>query len=247
MYIAIPTYNRSDILERKTLTTLLQGGINPSQIYIFVANESEKKKYEDVIPSTMYHKIIIGKKGIANQRIFIKHYFKEGDYVVSIDDDVEGLFKLSGDKLVHMKQVKTFFEHALEELKKEKKYMWGIYPVRNPFFMKKKTFKGLSFVIGALHGYIVRHDKTLEPSSQSEGKEDYEQSILYYLKDGGVIRFNDVTIKTKFLAKGGLGQDRFERNKLSANYLKKKYPDLVTIFHRKNGMTEVRLHTRKKY
>jgi hypothetical protein len=234
-------------LERKTLTTLLQGGINPSQIYIFVANEQEKKKYEDVIPSTMYHKIIIGKKGIANQRIFIKHYFKEGDYVVSIDDDVEGLFKLSGDKLVHMKQVKTFFEHALEELKKEKKYMWGIYPVRNPFFMKKKTFKGLSFVIGALHGYIVRHDKTLEPSQQSEGKEDYEQSILYYLKDGGVIRFNDVTIKTKFLAKGGLGQDRFERNKLSANYLKKKYPDLVTIFHRKNGMTEIRLHTRKKY
>jgi hypothetical protein len=141
MYIAIPTYNRSDILERKTLTTLLQGGINPSQIYIFVANEQEKKKYEDVIPSTMYHKIIIGKKGIANQRIFIKHYFKEGDYVVSIDDDVEGLFKLSGDKLVHMKQAKTFFEHALEELKKEKKYMWGIYPVRNPFFMKKKTFK----------------------------------------------------------------------------------------------------------
>jgi hypothetical protein len=246
MNIAIPTYNRSDILERKTLTTLLQGGINPSQIYIFVASEQEKKKYE-VIPSTMYHKIIIGKKGIANQRIFIKHYFKEGDYVVSIDDDVEGLFKLSGEKLTQIKQVKTFFEHALEELKKEKKYMWGIYPVRNPFFMKKKTFKGLSFVIGALHGYIVRHDKSLEPSPQSEGKEDYEQSILYYLKDGGVIRFNDVTIKTKFLAKGGLGQDRFERNKLSANYLKKKYPDLVTIFHRKNGMTEVRLHTRKKY
>lgn len=247
MYIAIPTYNRSDILERKTLTTLLQGGIKPSHIYIFVANEDEKKKYEEVIPSTMYHKIIIGKKGIANQRIFIKQYFKEGDYVVSIDDDVEGLFRLTGEKLTQIKQVKPFFEHALEELKKEKKYMWGIYPVRNPFFMKKKTFKGLSFVIGALHGYIVRHDKSLEPSPQSEGKEDYEQSILYYLKDGGVLRFNDVTIKTKFLAKGGLGQDRFERNKHSANYLKKKYPDLVTIFHRKNGMTEVRLHTRKKY
>jgi hypothetical protein len=87
----------------------------------------------------------------------------------------------------------------------------------------------------------------LNPSTKSEGKEDYEQSILYYLKDGGVLRFNDIAIKTKFLAKGGLGEDRFERNRLSANYLKKKYPDLVTIFHRKNMMTEVRLHTRKKY
>lgn len=243
MYIAIPTYKRHDILERKTLNTLERGGISPSQIYIFVANEQEKKKYEEAMPSSKYHKIVVGKIGIANQRIFIKNYFKEGEYVVSIDDDVEGLYQLSGDKLKEIK-VKPFFEKALEELKKEKKFMWGIYPVRNPFFMKKKTSKGLSFIIGALHGYIVRHDKKLEPSTLSEGKEDYHQSILYYLKDGGVLRFNDVTIKTKFLAKGGLGQDRFERNKKSAKYLQRTYPDLVSIFHRKNGMTEIRF-TRK--
>jgi len=242
MYIAIPTYKRHDILERKTLSTLERGGISPSQIYIFVANEAEKKLYES-IPSSKYHKIIIGKLGIANQRIFIKNYFKEGEYVVSIDDDVEGLYQLSGDKLKEIK-VKPFFEKALEELKKEKRYMWGIYPVRNPFFMKKKTSKGLSFVIGALHGYIVRHDKSLEPSPLSEAKEDFHQSILYYLKDGGVLRFNDVTIKTKFLAKGGLGEDRFERNKKSAKYLQRTYPKLVSIFHRKNGMTEIRF-TRK--
>lgn len=245
MYIAIPTYNRSDIIERKTLTTLLNGGISPSQIYIFVANADEKKKYE-LVPSHLYHSIVIGKLGIANQRIFIKHYFKEGSYVVSIDDDIEGLFKLTGEKLTSIKNIKQFFDHAFETLKKENKYMWGIYPVRNPFFMKKKIFYGLSFIIGALHGYIVRYDKSLEPSTKSEGKEDYEQSILYYLKDGGMIRFNDIAIKTKFLAKGGLGEDRFERNKKSAKYLKQKYPELVTIFHRKNGMTEVKLHTRKK-
>jgi hypothetical protein len=221
---------------------LERGGISPSQIYIFVASDTEKKLYE-TIPSTKYHKIIVGKLGIANQRIFIKNYFKEGEYVVSIDDDVEGLYQLYGDKLKEIK-VKPFFEKALEELKKEKRYMWGIYPVRNPFFMKKKTSKGLAFVIGALHGYIVRHDKSLEPSPLSEAKEDFHQSILYYLKDGGVLRFNDVTIKTKFLAKGGLGEDRFERNKKSAKYLQRTYPKLVSIFHRKNGMTEIRF-TRK--
>lgn len=244
MYIAIPTYKRHDILERKTLSTLERGGISPSQIYIFVANEAEKKLYE-TIPSSKYHKIIVGKLGIANQRIFIKHYFPEGSYVVSIDDDVEGLYQLSGDKLKDIK-VKPFFEKALEELKKEKRFMWGIYPVFNAYFMKlvKKKSRGLSFIIGALHGYIVRHDKSLEPSPLSEGKEDYEQSILYYLKDGGVLRFNNIGIKTKFLAKGGLGEDRFERNKKSAKYLQRTYPDLVSTFHRKNGMTEIKL-TRK--
>jgi hypothetical protein len=50
-----------------------------------------------------------------------------------------------------------------------------------------------------------------------------------------------VTIKTKFLAEGGVGPDRFEENKIAADYLQKKYPELVSIFYRKNGMTEIRL------
>jgi hypothetical protein len=244
MYIAIPTYQRSTVIEKKTLNTLLEGGVPPSEIYIFVANKQEFNAYQ-VVDKSKYNKIVIGKIGIANQRIFIKHYFEEGSRVVSIDDDVEGLYKLSNEKLVQIHKVHDFFKKAFHQLDQENKYMWGIYPVRNPFFMKPTITTTLSFIIGALHGYIVRHDKSIEPSSKSEGKEDYEQSILYYLKDGGVVRFNDVTIKTKFLAPGGLGKDRFERNRLSANYLHKKYPKIVTIFHRKNGMTEIKL-TRKK-
>lgn len=92
-----------------------------------------------------------------------------------------------------------------------------------------------------VRGFINRKTNKLEPSVKSEGKEDYEQSILYYKMDGGVVRFNDITIKTKFNAKGELGEDRFESNKLAAEYLKYKYDDLVTITHRKNGMTEIRL------
>jgi hypothetical protein len=245
MYIAIPTYNRSDVLERKTLTTLLKGGIESNQIYIFVANQKEKKLYEVVIPRDKYKDIIVGKLGIANQRKFIKNYFKEGDHVVSLDDDVEGIYKLSGEKLVEVK-AKPFFNNAFKRLEKEKKFMWGVYPVRNPFFMKQTVSTGLSFIVGALYGYIVRHDKTLEPNKNAEGKEDYHQSILYYLKDGGVVRFNNITIKTKFLAKGGLGEDRFERNRLSAEFLQEKYPDIVTIFHRKNGMTEIKLKDKIK-
>ena len=73
--IAIPTYNRSDVLEKKTLTTLLKGGIEPKQIYIFVANQKEKKIYEDAIPRDKYNEMIVGKLGITNQRKFIKNYF----------------------------------------------------------------------------------------------------------------------------------------------------------------------------
>jgi hypothetical protein len=244
--VAIPSYKRAPILIDKTLKTLKEGGVPASKIHIFVANKEEYKEYNELIPKELYSKIIVGKIGIANQRVFIKRFFKEGQMVVSLDDDIEGLFKMTTAKpagLVKLKAVDTFFKEAFTRLKAEGLYIWGIYPVRNPFFMKNNVSVGLKFIIGALYGFINRHDKSLEPSVDSEGKEDYEQSILYYKKDGGVLRYNNITIKTKFLAEGGLGkiEKRFEMNKKAAEYLHKTYPDICTIFHRKNGMTEIRM------
>ena len=192
----------------------------------------------------MYNKIIVGEKGIANQRIFIKNYFKVGEYIVSIDDDVERVEHKKGEKFKKLSNLDTFFKKAYKLLKKHNLFLWGVYPVRNAFFMKgDEQTTDLRFIIGVLHGFIVRRGKNIEPSRKSEGKEDYEQTILYYLLDGGVLRFNRITFKTKFLAPGGLGglEKRFGINKKAAEYLNKTYPKLVTIFHRKNGMTEIRL------
>ena len=247
--VAIPSYNRPNEIVEKTLKTLKDGGINKNSIYIFVANKNECKKYEEIVPKDLYGRIVVGKLGISNQRIFIKNYFKENQHVVSIDDDVEALYKMTNSepaKLMKITNVDKFFKDAFDKLKKEKLFIWGIYPVRNPFFMQNKVTTGLKFIIGALYGFIVRKTTDLEPSVNAEGKEDYEQSILYYKKDGGVLRYNNVTIKTKFLAKGGLGDDRFAMNKKAAEYLKKTYPELVTIFNRKNGMTEIKLANMKQ-
>lgn len=239
--VAIPTYNREDVISDKTLNTLLEGNVPKSRIYLFVANKQQEKLYEEAVPKSMYNKIIVGKLGITNQRKFISKYFPENQYIVSMDDDVEELLMMKNpEKLVKVHDLDKFFKDAYKELKKEKLFIWGIYPVRNPFFMKKKISTDLKFIIGVLFGYINRRSKKLEPSSNAETKEDYEQSILYYKMDGGVLRYNYITPKTKFNAVGGLGTDRFERNKNAAEYLKKTYPDIITIFHRASGMTEVR-------
>ena len=247
--VAIPSYNRSDIISKKTLSMLKDGGVNKEKIFIFVANNEEYKKYLHALQTytDLYNKIIVGKLGITHQRNFIKKYFKENQRIVSIDDDIEGLYKLNNSTLARIQHVDAFFKEAFERLNREGLYIWGIYPVMNPYFMQNTVTTGLKFIIGGLYGFINRKLTDLNPSSESEGKEDYEQSILYYKKDGGVLRYNNVTIKTKFLAKGGLGEldKRFEINKKSANYLEKTYPDLVSIFHRKNGMTEIKLRNVK--
>lgn len=241
--IAIPTYDRPQQVRDKTLTTLLNGGINKNKIYLFVANKRQEKMYEEIVPKNMYKQIVVGKIGIANQRKFISKYFPEGQYIISLDDDVEELLSLRGTtELVKINNLNKFFTDAYKILKKENLYIWGVYPVRNPFFMKdrKKITTDLRFIIGVIHGYINRHSRDLMPNNKSETKEDYETSILYYLKDGGVLRFNHITFKTKFNAEGGLGTNRFERNKSAAIYLQKKYPDIVTIFNRANGTYEVK-------
>ena len=85
--IAIPSYNRSEILINKTLKFLKDCEINPKLINIFVANDEEYKIYNSAIPKELYGKLIIGKKGIANQRKFISYYFPKGKNILSIDDD----------------------------------------------------------------------------------------------------------------------------------------------------------------
>jgi hypothetical protein len=158
-----------------------------------------------------------------------------------MDDDVEQFEILKGEKLVKLKDVDQFFIQAYNLLKKERLFIWGIYPVRNPFFMYKNITTDLRFIIGVTFGFIVRHNKKLEPSTKAETKEDYEQTILYFKMDGGVLRFNNITTKTKFNSPGGLGTDRYERNKNAAEYLEHMYPDIIKVFQRKNGTYEVKL------
>lgn len=257
--VAIPTYNRQDVVFKKTISTLLNGGVSKSKIYIFVANKEQEALYQEVVPKSAYNKIVVGEKGIANQRKFIANYFPKGQYVISLDDDVEEFQilkstknritqknhtrrnKTNKDKLVKMTNVHQFFMDAYKTMKREGLYIWGVYPVRNAFFMYPKYTTDLRFIIGVTFGFISRHDSTLEPSIKSETKEDYEQTIMYYKKDGGVIRFNNVVPKTKFNAPGGLGTDRFERNKNAAEYLVKTYPDLVKRNDRPDGTPEVKL------
>ena len=241
--VVIPSYKRSIEICKKSLKTLSEGGVKASRIYIFVANRNEEKTYGNTLEKKTYHKIVVGVPGIQRQRIYISKYFPNGKHIVSIDDDVEAVLKLKGDKLIQIKNLPKLFTENFNLLKKLKLYIWGVYPVRNTLFMSNTITTDLRFIIGTMYGYINRKNPKLYPKTKV--KEDYETSILYYLMDGGVLRFNNITIKTKFMVKGGCGDDkegkRTKMNETAANYLVKKYPNLVKRRDRKNGMPEVRL------
>lgn len=265
--VAIPTYKRYAQVFEKSITTLINGNVLPSKIHLFVANKEEYRKYKEVLPLGSYHKIIIGKKGIMNQRNFMNQYFPEGTCVLYLDDDVEKVLHLNEEgllrkaeaqtprgyggirspSLIELKNIDNFIIKAFNECKKRGIYLWGIYPVNNIMFMKprpKMSF-GLRFILGTFYGQIIRHSKDLVLTVQE--KEDFQNSILHYIKDHSVIRFDKVSIKTKFYNPDGgiMGshtlEQRREAHKKAATKLKQLYPQYGEVWMRKNGVYEFRL------
>lgn len=240
--VAIPSYKRAKILKDKTLTMLTEGGVPPSKIHVFVATEEEANAYKDVIGSN--YKIIVGKLGITNQRKFIRSYFPVNTKIVSVDDDVGSLQKwnIVTGKLEKLNKVHKFFIDAFKTASENKLGLWGVFPTANPFYMKDQApiSTSLKFVIGTLNGFVNTHNDI--NLGDLEEKEDVEMTIQYYMRDGGVLRYNHVTFITKFKnPNGGLGgiNNRFEANQRAAEYLLKKYPFCTRLKVRKNGMHEI--------
>jgi hypothetical protein len=243
--VAIPSYNRSREIVAKTLATLKNGLVNPNSIYIFVADEEEKAVYQNAIPTELYREIVVGEKGIVNIRNFISSYFRENQYIVSIDDDISAVKELREGKLETIANLHKFFIDAYLVLLEQKLYLWGVYPVAFSLQMSHSISTSFKFLIGLLHGYINRKSADLILSTEIESKEDYERSILFHIKDGGVVRFNNITYKTKFYQPGGLGtkEDRREKNRIAAEHLLEKYPlySRSAYFHEKKETYEVKL------
>jgi len=262
--IAIPSYMRPDILNKKTLPMLKEYNIPKSKINIFVANKEESNIYKDILDKTTYNKIIIGKKGIKEIRNFMSQYFKEGQHIVYLDDDISKIWQCintinpydkTNNKLIKIKSLDTFLKKAFNLSKKTGYHNWSVYPRDNPYFMKPTTTQNplnsyvttdLRFLMGGFHGVI--NNKKAEIRTIGD-KEDYERTIKYYLKDNGVIRYNNISCCTRvYNAKGGLQEtQRIGESNKNAKILIKKYPTLVRINNgRKSDFVEIMLRDQTK-
>ena len=242
--VAIPSYQRADILKNKTIKLLQKHNIDTKLITIFVANEEEYKIYVEAFPNL---KIIIGEVGINNQRNYIRNYFNVGDHILSMDDDIEELLEFENEKkLKPVENLNAFIIDSFNNCMASGAHLWGIYPVANAFFMKSRPTinKKLSFIIGCFYGQIIRHDDALNLNAAMETKEDLLNSILHYELDGVVVRFDKITIKSKFYNKiGGLGtaSDRSDKDKKASEYLEANYSKFGKYWIRKDGRHEFRL------
>ena len=240
--IAIPSYHRDKTIVGKTLAFLERQSIDPKRVTIFVADESERKKYQKALVDNPYQTIVVAAPGIKEVRNFMWEHYPEGTPVVFMDDDVGDVKIL--DTSQSLKPVDDLYTDVIStgfnSMRENHAYLWGLYSVANAGFMsglineedddesvKERISVGNWFIAGVFYGAIIRHDPKL--LVHNADKEDYERSVLHFIKDGRVVRLDFATTDTEaYRGAGGLVDQRtLKSSHQSAEYMIQTYPKYV--------------------
>jgi hypothetical protein len=247
--VAIPSYGRPDTIKNKTIPTLIRGGVPPEKIHVHVRGEDQHQEYLESLDAETYGQLIKyeAKPGAMGFRNYLARAYPVGSRVVFCDDDLTRVVKMIDEKtLEDVPSLPDLFVESFSALETLGFNLWGIYPVMNPYFMKPKIRVDLSFIIGTMYGVIIRHDEC--ELIGTNDKDDYEKSIKFYLRDGGVLRLEYIAVDTKYIGEpGGMQEFRTEETlSEGVKYLLEKYPEFVT-YHvsPSRGTPEVRLKDKR--
>ena len=181
--------------------------------------------------------LVVGVRGLIQQKQFIYDYYPEGTEVVMMDDDIEHF--ITWDKKV-LRDIRPIIHKGFRHCKERGARLWGIYPVANPFFFSRDVSYGLKFIIGNLYGFI-KHGLSEIPADVISHKEDIYRSCAYFNRDGVVVRINDVAPVTKFLAGDSLEASK-EWHDVGADRIVQDFPEYAKKYYRRRtGFAEVRL------
>lgn len=243
--IAIPSYKRAETLRDKTMVVLKEHRIPAHKIHVFVATKEERDIYRATLAPGSYGHIHVAIPGMAAVRNYITAFFPIGKHVFNMDDDIRGFLEWSptaGRNEKPLGDLGAAITKGFAEAQRTGFRLFGFYPVANGFFMKGgPPSTELRYIIGSAWG-IINPGKVLTVTI--DDKEDYLRSVIMYVLDGGVLRFNNIAIESAYYKEAGGMQETRTMNRIatSAKAMVDAFPDLVKInLTKKSGMPEVRL------
>lgn len=255
--IAIFSYNRPQQLKEMTLATLERHKADFNKVTVFLANEEQRKMYENIIPDINY---VIAERG-KRRAIYYAHtkHYQTGIPLVSLDDDLRGIEELGEKKLQqYTGTIDQLADMGFSLCQRSGAKLWGLYPARNHFYMSNEAVKGLRYIIGVLWGTYagdIALTTDSRPLDNAQG-DDFETTLESFKFHRSVIRMEWLTMDTKYFAKGGIDGDLAGKGILRADdqvkefeRLSEKYPDWVTKYYKAGGRMNLRFKpiTYKRY
>lgn len=236
--IIIPSFARSEIIKTHTLRCLLASDV-VGKFHVFVANRKEKEEYEKSLKSYERVEIIVGVRGIPNQRNFIQRYFPEKEHLLFIDDDIEKIIGLDrSGKRVQATKLHNFIESAFQTTDRLGLKMFGINSTDSNLEMKQAASVGLIYLVGNFYGLINQHvlfvdeGKWIKARAEFKaGKESHERALQMYERYGGVIKYRNFGVVSKYWKTSGGHQvsRTLEGEKEASEKLHKAYPHLTSL------------------
>ena len=224
--IAIPSHNRHNSINEKTIALLNYYNIDLNRVYVFVAS-AELAEYTKTLDKNIT--IVEGGLGIQKQRLAISNYFNEGQPICSMDDDLINICSVVNDKLYKIECLESLILDFFSLFDEYKCNMGGLYPVDNPYFMKNRITTDLRFIIGNFRCF--NNIKKLE-NRKFTLLEDYETTLKYYINDGAVVRNENYVALTNYkITKWGLS---YEDKDIEVIRFFNKYKQYCSIKIKKN-------------
>jgi hypothetical protein len=257
--VAVPSYRRPETIRKKTLKFLQEMEVPKDRIRVFVADAEEARAYREAGAQDDCAELVIGVKGQAAVRNFIQTWYPEDTPVLHVDDDLRGIlayrsnWKAKGEarfSYLTPAEFRALVSQGFEATRMSGLRLWGVHSTRNPMFMSDKPSTTLKHIPGGFYGIWISHDLEKYGGTIDE-RNDYERSLKYFVADGGVFRWNHVTMDTVVYAgEGGLqGLRTPETSHHYANLLVQRFPGLAKINPKRTTpeRAEIRLvHPRRR-
>ena len=241
--IVVPSYGRASTIGNYTMKYLRESDVDLSQVHIFAANSEEAEKYQSSCPDV---NVVVGVKGLVQQRRFISEYFDRGTRLWSFDDDVsaietiELLKKLDSNqkpldhpcRLTPVNSLDGFIQRGWRLAETYEVGLWGCYAVRNKGFLHPKINVGLKFVMG--HGFgFYAGDPAFDEIEEYQMKDDFYLSLWHTENRNGTLVFNDHCIKSKaHSGVGGTNEDmaaKLAKNNETVEKIVARFPELASV------------------
>lgn len=234
----IPSYKRAE--NQACLHYLHSLGFDRSMIYISTQDKEDYAKYKAMYGSVAK---IAYRKGncISDNRNTLLDMFGADNRIIMLADAIKSFYAFNGENLCKIetrKDVEAIIERGYDVSCKEGAIMWGVYPIKNDFFMDS-TYVVNNLIIGCFMAFAKNTHYRF--AREYRLKEDFELSLRMIQDGKRIIRFNDVTIDRRHKIKGGCeSMWKSKGDHVNADACARiisKYPKLVTEHStRKNEM-----------
>jgi len=200
---AIPSYNRPELIKKRTLALLKKHNIPPEKIIIFLKDQDQYLLYKQHINGYHLNVVFTKASGIQDTRNYMQNYFYNNlkfENVIYLDDDISEI--IDYDKPIE--NLSDFGNTIFKELVKQSLFVAGISPYHNKFYLKKNISRTLKYVCGCFRAERIRRDVPVILCEMGHF-EDHQFSCEYFNRDGGLLRFNWVALVTKYFElEGGI-------------------------------------------